>query len=280
MPIDSSRRLVLLSATALAAPGLVRAQQRRPGEPLLLGVESMAEVSGLAAHLMSALASDTGLVVKRTAGDGPTLVAQCEQGDFDAVLTQAPQAEALMEKRGLVHSRRMVALGEYVIAGPAPKKPAKKGAAPSGDPAGINGMTDAAQALARIAQAGAAGQCEFIANGGTAGAQLAEAALWKEAGPQPAGTWLLRAPVGPSAALQLAREKGAYVLVERGVFASAGAGLALLVRGDPRLAAPYHVMQSFRVRHPGGKLLVNWLAGPYGRAAVARFGRGYQAPAG
>jgi tungstate transport system substrate-binding protein len=279
MTLQTTRRTVLLSAAALAVPAL-RAQQRRPGEPLLLGVEALAEVSGLAAHLMRALAADTGLAVKRTAGDGPTLVAQCEQGLFDAVLTQAPQAEELMEKRGLVHSRRLVALGEYVIAGPAPKKPTKKGAAATGDPAGINGMNDAAPALARIAQAGAVGQCEFVSAGGNAGAQAAEAALWKAAGPQPAGAWLLRASGGPTAALQLAREKGAYVLVERGVFAVAGAGLAVLVQGDARLAAPYHVMQSFRVRHPGGKLLVNWLAGPNGRAAVAQFGRGYRPPQG
>ncbi len=270
----TGRRLALqaLGATALL-PWAAAAQQRRPTDPLLLGVESLLAVSGLAVHLLRGVTRDTGLPVRHSAGEGPLLVAQAERGELDAVITQAPQAEALLEGRGLVHDRRLIAMGEYVIAGPAGKQ---------GDPARVRGMRDASAALARIATTGAAGRCSFVTTGGTTGVQAAEVALWKLVGPQPTGAWLKPAAAGPTAALELARELRAYVLVEQGVFAAlAGArtrGLEVLVRGDVRLAAPYHVMRSFRVNHPGGKLLVRWLAGRPGRAAVARFGRGYRLP--
>jgi tungstate transport system substrate-binding protein len=258
-----------LVAWAFGAP----AQQRRPTDPLLLGVESLLEVSGLALHLLRAVTRETGLPVQYSVGEGAALVARAERGELDVVITQAPQAEELMERRGLVHDRRLFAVGEYVIVGPGGKK---------GDPARIRGLSDAAAAFARIASAGAAGRCSFITTGGTAGAQAAEAALWKAVGPQPAGTWLKPGPAGPSAALEMARELRAYALVERGVFTALASrvaqGLEVLVRGDANLAAPYHVMRAFRVNHPGGKLLLNWLTGRGGRTALTRFGAAYQAP--
>ena len=39
-----------------------------------------------------------------------------------------------------------------------------------------------------------------------------------------------------------------------------------------------HVMRSFRVNHPAGKLFTQWITGPKGRAVVARQ-RGYRLPA-
>jgi len=41
---------------------------------------------------------------------------------------------------------------------------------------------------------------------------------------------------------------------------------------------PVHVMRSFRVNHPAGKLFTAWITGPKGRAVVAAH-RGYRAPA-
>jgi tungstate transport system substrate-binding protein len=80
----------------------------------------------------------------------------------------------------------------------------------------------------------------------------------------------------------MARELRAYTLVERGVFTTLASrlaqGLEVLVRDDRNLAAPYHVMRAFRVNHPGGKLLVNWLTGRGGRTALTRFGAAYRVP--
>ncbi|HKW82548.1 MAG TPA: hypothetical protein VJN68_02245, partial [Burkholderiaceae bacterium] len=86
---------------------------------------------------------------------------------------------------------------------------------------------------------------------------------------------------GSTAALPaLARSRNAYTLVERAAWSSAGgAPLAVLVEGDPLLAEPVHVMRSFRVNHPAGKLFVTWITGPKGRRVVAAQ-RAYRAPNG
>ena len=49
----------------------------------------------------------------------------------------------------------------------------------------------------------------------------------------------------------------------------------MLVDGDEKLSMPVHVMRSFRVNHPAGKLFVKWIAGGRGRRVVAGH-RGYR----
>lgn len=290
---DLRRRQLIGAAAASCLPWAnnAQAQQRRPQtDPLLVGVEATLMASGLAPRLREAVARDTGIAIQLAAAPSGDLLPRLERGEIDVAVTQAPDAELQLDKQGLIHDRQVVAIGEYVLAGPAawarPPKPVKppkgKAAAPEppppNDPAGIRGLTDAAAALTRIAEAGARGECSFIATGEASGTRYAEAALWKAAGPKPFGPWLRTAGAGPRAALDLARESGAYVLVERGVLAAAGTGMAALVSGDARLAAEYRAMRSFRVNHPAAKLFIAWLTGGNGRAVVGRFGNYRAAP--
>lgn len=271
------RRSALAALAALAWPSFAQdASARR----ITVGVEADLLASGLAERLRHAVARDTGLAIAWRAGPSGLLLPQLERGELDAALTQAPELERALEKQNLVHDRRPVALTDFVLVGPAPR-PASKNTAAAGDPAGIAGGRDAAAALARIAAAGERGEAGFVTPGEPSGARALEQALWKAAGPQPIGPWLRTAGAGPAAVLALARETRGYAFVERGLWLAlgAGSGLAVLVEGDPRLQASYHVMRSFRVHHPGGRLLVNWLAGPNGRRVVAGFGHGYRRPA-
>jgi len=269
------RRGVLVAGlAALAWPALA---QRSPREAITVGVEATLMASGLAARLRVAVARDTGLAVDWRPGPSGLLLPQLERGEIDAALTQEPALELALLQKNLVHDRRAIARTDFVLVGPAPRKATRKEPA-SGDPAGIAGGRDAAAALARIVAAGERGEAGFVTPGEPTGARSLEQALWKAAGPQPVGAWLRIAGPGPTAVMQLARETGSYAFVERGVWSAlgAGSGLAVLVDGDERLRASYHVMRSFRVNHPGGKLLVSWLAGPTGQRTVAGFGRGYQ----
>jgi tungstate transport system substrate-binding protein len=142
-------------------------------------------------------------------------------------------------------------------------------------------MRDVAAAMTRIrdaALASAPGDVGFVSAGDGSGTHTAEQAVWRAAKIAPAAPWYLNA--GSSAALPaLARSRNAYALVERGVWAAAGgAPLAVLVEGDPLLAEPVHVMRSFRINHPAGKIFVGWISGPKGRRVVAAQ-RAYRAPA-
>jgi tungstate transport system substrate-binding protein len=127
-----SRRLFVLGS--LGAPlSSLRAQQRQSlADPLRLGVDSALADSGLAAALQQAFGHDTGVAVQVLRSPALTLLQALERGEFDAALCNAPEAEAKLEKQTLVHDRRVVARGEFVIVGPAVRGKAR-------DPAGIAG---------------------------------------------------------------------------------------------------------------------------------------------
>lgn len=272
-----SRRHALVGLGAwLAAPaGWAQAPASRR---LTVGVEAALQTSGLAQRLAAALARDVGLAIAWRPGPSGLLLPELERGELDAALTQSPEFELALERKNLVHDRRPVARTELVLVGPAPRRATGKKSA-TGDPAGVAGGRDIAVALAQVAASGARGEAGYVGHGEPSGERALEQALWKAAGPLPLGPWWRTAGAGPAAALDRAREEGAYALVERGVWAvrGAGSGLAVLVEGDPRQTATYHVMRAFRAHHPAGKLLVSWLTGRSGQRVVAGFGRGYRA---
>lgn len=277
IPRMTSRRPFLIAAgLALVGTPKVQAQQRRSlSDPLRVGADAALVDSGLAKALQQAFGRDTGIAVKLVRMPALPLLEALERGELDAGLTNAVDAELRLDQQGLVHDRQQIAAGEFVIVGP----PAR-GKTP--DPAGIAGTRDAAAAMTRIrdaALASAPGDVSFVSAGDGSGTHTAEQAAWRAAKIAPAGPWYLNA--GSTAALPaLARSRNAYVLIERGVWASAGGGpLAVLVEGDPLLAEPIHVMRSFRVNHPAGKIFVTWISGPKGRRVVAAQ-RAYRAPNG
>ena len=271
-----SRRPMLIAAgLALAAAPSVQAQQRRSlSDPLRVGVDAALLDSGLAKALQQGFGRDTGIAVKLVRMPALPLLDALERGELDVGLANAAEAETQLDKQGLVHDRHPIASGEFVIVGP----PAR-GKTP--DPAGITGTRDVASAMTRIrdaALASAPGDVSFVSAGDGSGTHTAEQAAWRAAKIAPGAPWYLNA--GSTAALPaLARSRNAYAVVERGVWAAAGgAPLAVLVEGDPLLVEPVHVMRSFRINHPAGKIFVGWISGPKGRRVVAAQ-RAYRAPA-
>lgn len=280
------RLLQAVAATSLTAwLGPALAQQRRPQtQALLVGVATSLQDSGFALHIRRAIARDTGLAVDTTPGASERMLSLLEQGEVDVAITHVPQAEEALFKQGLVHDRRFVAANRFVLAGPLERSPAPaKGRKPPPpkDPLGLMGGTDAVQALAQIAQAGAQGQAVFVAAAERSGARAKELALWQVAGTAPQGAWYQRAAGGMAETLAQANELGAYVLVDRGVWLASRQRdrLGVVVEGDARLADVYHAMRSFRVNHPAGKLFLDWLTGPTGRRAIASAPGGYSAAA-
>lgn len=258
-----------LATAGLATPA--QAQQRKSlADPLRLGVDEALMASGLARSLQRAFGRDTGIAVQLVPGQALPLLEALERGEFDATLTNAPDAETRLAQLGLAHDRRAVALGALVLVGPAPK-----GKLP--DPAGVAGGRDIAEALQRVATAAATpGSLQFLSAGDGSGTHAAEQALWRAAKVAPAAPWYAAADKG-SGLIAQARARGAYALVERGAWADlGGAPLAVLLEGDPVMDLPVHVMRSFRVNHPAGKIFVAWIAGPKGRRVVAAL-RDYRA---
>lgn len=262
------RRALLLSATGLAAwPRQLPAQQRRSlSDPLRLGVDPALMQSGLGPALQRAFGRDTGVAVQLVASPSLPMLEALDRGELDAALANAPEAESQVEAQGLVHDRREVARGEFILVGPA-------GQGRSPDPAGIAGSASVTEALARLAEAARAqpGVVHFLSTGDGSGTHVAEQALWRRARVAPEAPWYLAAAAAGGFAAQVVA-RGAYALVERGAWTAAGAAPATVLRpaaADPPALERVHVMRAFRVNHPAAKIFIGWIAGPQGRRVVS-----------
>jgi len=260
--MNSRRTLLRLGAgvAALAIPAFARAlQSRSVADPLRLAADDALVDSGLAPLLQRSFAHDTGVAIQLLRGPATTLLQALERGEHDAALSNAPALEMPLEKQGLVHDRRRITISDFVVVGPvALAKPLAAG-------------HDVGLALQRLAQA----EVPFVSRPDGSGTHLAELAGWRAAQTAPAGAWYRTAP-GGTTLVAAAREQNACTLVDRGVWAmQAVKGYTVLAEADPRLAVDVHVMRSFRVEHPGGKLFVKWIASDKGRALAASQ-RGYR----
>jgi len=266
-----TRRLFVAAALATSAlVGVARAQKpAERGGPVRLGVDRALAESGLARSLQHAFGADTGIAVLLVPGPALAVLEAARNGEVDAALVNAPAAEDALEKQGLVHDRRAIAAGEFVVVGPAPAR--VRGRLPPP-------VASAIEVLERLRAQAATDPASFVflsANDGS-GVHVAEQALWRAARIEPVAPWYVAADAGTPFTSQV-RARGAYALVERGAWtALGGAPLAIVAEGDPLLVESVHAMRSFRVSHPAGKIFIAWIAGGRGRAVVAKHA-GYRA---
>ncbi len=142
-------------------------------------------------------------------------------GDADVVLVHAPEQEEAFVAAGYGTRRYPVMYDDFVIVGPA------------NDPAGIRGMTDAAAAFQKIADA----KATFVSRGDESGTDIKEKAIWQTLGITPSDGWYVSAGQGMGEVLTLTEELQAYTLsnVDPGQIP---AGLDAQGQGAAGLAGP------------------------------------------
>lgn len=185
-----------------------------------------------------------------------------QNGDVDVVLVHAPEAEKKFVDEGYGINRRDVMYNDFVLVGP------------RNNPARFKKGSTAAGALKAIARA----QAPFVSRGDDSGTHKKEKALWEIAGIEPEGTWYMEAGQGMGAVLQIADEKRAYTLTDRGTWlAYAGdLDLTILLEGDPKLFNPYGIIAvnpgvySF-VNYTGAMNLIDWITSPEGQKIIGDF---------
>lgn len=223
-----------------------------PSELILATTTSLND-SGLLEELAPIFEEETGIAVKVIAvGTGAALRMGAE-GNADALLTHAPEAERELAASGAVSRRAVVAYNDFVIAGP------------RSDPAGVGGMSDAGAALLQIRARGAL----FASRGDDSGTHKKELGLWEAAGVAAAslsgsGGWYLEVGQGMGATLTVADQRGAYVLTDRGTYLALREdlpGLTPLVEGDARLLNIYSAMEvSERLGGIAAEAAARWTA--------------------
>lgn len=263
-PILDSAVFLLLVCSCFAchgAPGDGAAGDGLAG-PLRMATTTSTDNSGLLDVLVPPFEKRFGIDVDVVAvGTGKALKLGVN-GDVDIVFVHAREAEDAFVEAGWGVNRRNVMYNDFVIIGP-----------PT-DPAGIAGSADAARALAKLSAA----QATFVSRGDDSGTHKKELSLWKAAGVKPGGDTYLETGQGMGQTLNIANEKEAYCLADRGTYLAYGGtiDLEILVEGDERLHNPYGIIAVNPTRHGHAKYLsamafVGWVTSIEGQAIIDGF---------
>ena len=267
--------------------GALMASYKSPEpEKLILATTTSTENSGLLAYILPDFeASYNARVEVIAVGTGQALKLG-EDGNCDVVLVHARSKEEAFVEAGYGVNRKDLMYNDFVIVGPA------------SDPAGVKGMTDAAAALAKIAET----QSQFVSRGDDSGTHVKEQFLWKESGLElqetisiitkkshedeityvrPFGEWYISAGQGMGAVLTMADELQAYTLTDRGTYLARtlkGIDLVILVEGDPRLFNPYGIIAVNPQRHPHVNFglamsFIHWFTSVPTQKVIGEFGK-------
>jgi len=256
-----TRRLVLIAGILLSLATPAGAADRF----ITVASTTSTENSGLFTYLLPRFIAETGIEVRVVAQGTGQAIETARRGDADVLFVHHKPSEEKFVAEGEGVARFDVMYNDFVLVGP------------TADPAGIQGMTDAAAAMAKIAAA----RAPFLSRGDDSGTHLAELALWKGAGidvKAASGGWYREAGSGMGATLNTGREMQAYVLTDRATWASfkTKGDLAVQVEGDPALFNQYGVILVNPKRHPtvkaaDGQAFIDWLLSGKGQTAIAGY---------
>jgi tungstate transport system substrate-binding protein len=248
----------------ICAAWLVCSQAFAQEKSIVVASTTSTQDSGLFNYLLPIVKQRIGLDVKVLAQGTGQALDTARRGDADVVFVHARSAEEKFQAEGFGVKRYPVMYNDFVLIGP------------KSDPARIKGK-DILAALQSIK----AKSIPFISRGDRSGTNIAELALWKEAGIDVVnrkGAWYKEIGQGMGAALSMASALDAYVLSDRGTwlaFRNRG-DLAMLVEGDKRLFNQYGVMLVNPAKHPTvkqglGQQFIDWLVSPDGQSAIAGY---------
>ena len=231
---------------------------------LILATTTSTQDSGLLDVLVPRFEKQSRIAVKVIAVGSGAALRMAARGDADAIFVHAPAAERPYVEAGDLIDGRPVMHNDFVIVGP----PA--------DPAGIRRSTSASDALRAIAARGT-----FISRGDDSGTHAQELAIWSAAGIDPRSVARREETgQGMGATLNVAEQKRAYTLTDRGTYLALRQrlGLVILLAGDAALRNVYHVYAVNPARHRGvrygdARAFVEFLVAPATQRAIADFRR-------
>lgn len=203
---------------------------------IILATTTSTHDSGLLDELVPRFEERTGITVKLIAVGTGAALRMAGEGNADAVLVHAPEAEAPYVASGDLISSRLVMTNEFVLVGP------------PGDPAAAATAPDLPAALTAIAAGG-----RFVSRGDDSGTHKKELALWAVAGIDPGALRREETGQGMGATLTIASERRAYTLTDRATYLALREvlDLVVVVEGGASLLNVYHVHVVNPDRHGG-----------------------------
>jgi tungstate transport system substrate-binding protein len=234
---------------------------------LRMATTTSTDNTGLLDYIAPILKADLGIELQWVAvGTGKALELG-RNGDVDVVLTHDPESEKSFIDEEYGVDPKQVMYNDFVVLGPA------------SDPAGIKGksVNDAFKLVAEK-------QAQFASRADKSGTHMAELRLWKTAGvPEPdKESWYIQTGQGMLDTINIAGERGGYVLTDRGTFITYEANnkgnppVVILVEGDDSLKNQYSVIPVNPKKHANVNYELaaefsNWLTSKKAQDDIANF---------
>ena len=227
---------------------------------LLLQSTTSTVNSGLLDAILPRFTEQTGVEVRVVSSGTGQALRNARNGDADLVLVHAKRDEEKFVAEGYGLERFDLMYNDFVMVGP------------PDDPAGLQQAQSAAQAMSKIATAGT----NFVSRGDESGTHRKEMHLWEltnrdlsRISQQP---WYLESGTGMGATLNIAINKRAYTLADRGTWIRFGnkSDFEILFEGGEELFNPYGLILVNPKKHPhvnvvDGQALIDWLIGEEGQ---------------
>ena len=232
---------------------------------LLLQSTTSTQNSGLYDYLLPIYEQRTGVIVRVVAvGTGKALL-NGRNCNADALLIHSKADEIKFVEDGYGLYRRDVMYNDFVVIGP------------QDDPVELVKFSSASDGLAQIAKQ----EFLFASRGDNSGTHKKEIQLWQKAAIDPmpySGSWYLETGSGMGATLNLAVEKNAYTLTDRGTWIAFGNKQThkILLEGDKALFNQYGIIPISKAACPNAKQelaidFTNWLTSSEAQEAISAF---------
>ncbi|ETX16392.1 sulfate transporter [Roseivivax halodurans JCM 10272] len=254
-------RAISTSVAALLLAGAAHAQD----QSIIVQSTTSTANSGLYDHLIPIFEEESGITVNVVAVGTGQAITNAENCDGDLLLVHAKPAEEAFVEAGYGTERTDLMYNDFVIVGPAE------------DPAGVDGMEDAQDALSQIAGSGAT----FASRGDDSGTHQKELSLWEGTDADPtsgSGEWYRETGSGMGATLNAGIGMGAYVMTDRATWISFEnkQDYEILVEGDEDLFNQYGVIPVSPDHCPSvnieaAETFADWLLSAEGQEAIGAY---------
>jgi len=257
--------LALLTAPPASAQRKTGGLPPRPANGFTLVASDLLISSGFMDYLKPLFERQTGILIAIAPLPAGQALALAEHGGADALFLDDRDGELAFLAAGHAADRYDVMYGELIMVGP------------KRDPAGVNGMTSAIEALRLIATA----EAQFLTRDDDSGVARAERRLWEEAGidVRDGGRgWYRSTGADMPKSLAMAANLDAYALTDLASWLKFvdRRNLVVQVADDPRLIHQFGVLLINPERHPDTrtapvKTFIEWLELESTQQAIARF---------
>jgi tungstate transport system substrate-binding protein len=257
--LRSAARAFLALVVTLLALSCGRAEPAG-GRLLHLATTASVKDSGLFDVLAPAFEKKTGYHLDIRAVGSVKALTLVQDGVVDVAISHAPEDEEAAFAAKIIARRTPFMHNEFVIAGPR-------------DQAAV--LAGAGTAIAALRAIAASGR-KFASRADDSGTHRRERLLWKSAGLDPMGAFILHTKTSMAATLALASDEGAFVLCDRATFLAnqKETRLVIVFQGDAALRNTYSVIEPNGApgNLAGAHELAQYVVSPEGRAVIGAFG--------